>query len=195
MFYSVAKFFVKIYIYFLFRIEVTGIENIPKKGAFVLCGNHISNYDPVTVGICCPRTIHFLAKKELYQKKSFAKLLSYLKTIPVDRNTTDMQAFKTAIKLLHTGEVIGIFAEGTRVKEGEETKAKNGVALFALMGEVPVVPVAISGKYKCRQKLYIDFGKPLSFEKYQGKKVKTPEMNEITELIMNEIQVLKTRRI
>lgn len=193
MFYTVAKFFVKFYMFFLFRVQVIGLENVPKKGAFVLCGNHISNYDAVMVGLCCPRTIHFLAKKELYDIKWLAFLIRCLKTIPVDRSTTDMTAYKTSMKLLRCGEVIGIFAEGTRVKEGEEKKAKGGAALFALKADVPIVPVAISGTYQKFQKLYLHFGEPIQLEEYRNKKVKTAELDEITEKVMNRIQELKIR--
>lgn len=193
MFYYVAKFFATMFMKLMFRIEVVGSENIPKTGGIVVCGNHVSNYDAVLVGICMKRAVSFMAKKELYDVKGLSFLVKRLKTIPIDRSKTDMAAFKTAIKVLRQGGVIGIFAQGTRVKEGEDKKAKGGAALFALTADVPVVPVAISGSFKKFQKLTIKFGTPITLEEYAGKRPKTPELDTITEKIMTEIESLKMK--
>ena len=118
-FYTFARGLVKIYYKFMFRMDIQGEEHIPKEGGVVLCCNHMSNFDPTTMAAFVKRPVRYIAKKELFEKRWSAKLLSSLGAFPVDRQTTDMKALKTAIKLLKNGEALGIFAEGTRVKEGE----------------------------------------------------------------------------
>ncbi|MBM6828149.1 1-acyl-sn-glycerol-3-phosphate acyltransferase [Anaerotignum lactatifermentans] len=191
--YPIAKNLVKIYMHLLFKIDIQGEERMPKEDGFVLCSNHMSNYDPLTVAAFIPRQVRFIAKKELFHKRMMAKLLFSLGAFPVDRETTDMKAFKTAIKLLKNNEVLGIFAEGTRVKEGEAKAAKAGVAMFAMKAGVPIVPVAVSSTYRFRSTVHIRYGEPISLEEYQGQKLTTELMEEITEHVMEKIREMKVK--
>ena len=190
-FYTFARGLVKIYYKFMFRMDIQGEEHIPKEGGVVLCCNHMSNLDPTTMAAFVKRPVRYIAKKELFEKRWSAKLLSSLGAFPVDRHTTDMKALKTAIKLLKNGEALGIFAEGTRVKEGEAKAAKAGVALFALKGEAPIVPICISSKYKFRSIVHIRYGEPIYLDEYKGQKVTTEMMEEITEKVMEKVREMR----
>lgn len=190
-FYTFARGLVKIYYKFAFRMDIQGEENIPKEGGVVLCCNHMSNLDPTTMAGFVKRPVRYIAKKELFEKRWSAKLLSALGAFPVDRQTTDMKALKTAIKLLKNGEALGIFAEGTRVKDGEAKAAKAGVALFALKGDAPIVPICISSKYKFRSIVHIRYGKPIYLDEYKGQKVTTEMMEEITEKVMEKVREMR----
>lgn len=190
-FYTFARGLVKIYYKFAFRMDIQGEEHIPKEGGVVLCCNHMSNLDPTTMAAFVKRPVRYIAKKELFEKRWSAKLLSALGAFPVDRQTTDMKALKTAIKLLKNGEALGIFAEGTRVKEGEAKAAKAGVALFALKGEAPIVPICISSKYKFRSIVHIRYGEPIYLDEYKGQKVTTEMMEEITEKVMEKVREMR----
>lgn len=190
-FYTFARGLVKIYYKFMFRMDIQGEEHIPTEGGVVLCCNHMSNLDPTTMAAFVKRPVRYIAKKELFEKRWSAKLLSSLGAFPVDRQTTDMKALKTAIKLLKNGEVLGIFAEGTRVKEGEAKAAKAGVALFALKGEAPIVPICISSKYKFRSIVHIRYGEPIYLDEYKGQKVTTEMMEEITEKVMEKVREMR----
>lgn len=191
MFYKIAKVALRILYKILFRMTVEGTQNVPKEGGAILCANHSSNFDPVTMGIYSRREISYMAKKELFENKFLRWLIVQLHAFPVDRTTADMKAFKIAVKLLKEGKVIGMFAQGTRVKAGEEKAAKAGVALFAVKAKVPVVPVAISGSCKPFSKMKIVYGKPLYLEQYRQKRLNTEALNEITEIIMKEINCMK----
>lgn len=190
-FYTFARGLVKIYYKFMFRMDIQGEEHIPKEGGVVLCCNHMSNLDPTTMAAFVKRPVRYIAKKELFEKRWSAKLLSSLGAFPVDRQTTDMKALKTAIKLLKNGEALGIFAEGTRLKEGEAKAAKAGVALFALKGEAPIVPICISSKYKFRSIVHIRYGEPIYLDEYKGQKVTTEMMEEITEKVMEKVREMR----
>lgn len=190
-FYTFARGLVKIYYKFMFRMDIQGEEHIPTEGGVVLCCNHMSNLDPTTMAAFVKRPVRYIAKKELFEKRWSAKLLSALGAFPVDRQTTDMKALKTAIKLLKNGEALGIFAEGTRVKDGEAKAAKAGVALFALKGEAPIVPICISSKYKFRSIVHIRYGEPIYLDEYKGQKVTTEMMEEITEKVMEKVREMR----
>lgn len=94
---------------------------------------------------------------------------------------------QTAEKWGSTGD----FAEGTRVKEGEAKAAKAGVALFALKGEAPIVPICISSKYKFRSIVHIRYGEPIYLDEYKGQKVTTEMMEEITEKVMEKVREMR----
>lgn len=174
-----------------FRMIVKGQENVPKDGSAILCGNHISNFDPITMALFIRRLPHYMAKKELFSVPVVGWLIRHLNAFPVDRNAADMNAFKMAVKILKSGELVGMFAQGTRVKEGEEKAAKAGVALFAMKADAPVIPVAISGSCKLFSKMTIHYGEPLYFTEYKGKRLNTETLDEITSQIMEKIHEMK----
>ena len=84
-----------------------------------------------------------MGKKELFKNKFFNIFLNWLLVFPVDREVNDIGAVKKALRILKSGGVLGIFPEGTRVKEFNPENAKAGVALLALKSNSPVIPVYI----------------------------------------------------
>ncbi|KHO62464.1 acyl-phosphate glycerol 3-phosphate acyltransferase [Thermoanaerobacter sp. YS13] len=191
MFYYIAKVIVLVIIKVIFRIEVRGLENIPKKGPVIICPNHISLLDPPVIGALLNRRIYFMAKEELF-KNPFLKFLlgTGLGAFPVKRGTADLSAIKTALTYLKKGRAIGIFPEGTRSKTGKLQKAEPGVALLAIKGNAPVVPIGIKGKYRLFSKIIINIGKPITFEKYANSKLSSERLSAIGEEIMQEIAKL-----
>ena len=190
MFYYIAIFALKVYSRLKFKVIVKGKKNVPKKCGIIFCSNHTSNFDPVIVCSSINRKIHYFAKKELFATKFKNFWMHQLCAFPVNREGTDINALKFSINLLKNGGALGIFAQGTRVKEGETADAKNGVSLFALKGDVDVVPIGITADYKNKGKVIVNIGKPISFEKYKGEKPKTELLNKMTEEIMLEIDKL-----
>ena len=171
----------------IFRYRFYGVENVPKDGAAILCANHLSMWDPFAVVFALKRLPCFIAKKEIFKNKLFASICTDLKAFPVDRGRMDMKAIKNALKVLKDCELLGIFAQGTRVKEGEDVAAKAGVALFAVKSGAPVIPVAIKANYKLFSRVDVYFGEPINFEHMKGAKVSTEELNEIAEGIMAKV--------
>lgn len=126
-----------------FRVRSFGEENIPKDGAFILAANHISALDPVMIISHCPRTLHFMAKEELFKNRIFASFLKNMNVFPVRRQTSDKKALEFAKKIVSSGWVLGIFPEGSRSKDATPKKAKNGVAYLAAKTGADVLPVSI----------------------------------------------------
>ena len=191
MFYRFGRAIIKLLNLILYNIHVEGEENIPETGGVVLCPIHISNYDPLAVATHMNRQVHFLAKAELYKNFIVRKVLLAVGTIPVDRGKVSLETLKESLRVLKNGEILGIFPEGTRVKNGERKKPMEGFVVFALKTKSPILPVHIEGEYKFRGKINIKFGKPIELNEYYGKKVKPEEMSKISEKIMDIVYDLQ----
>lgn len=191
MFYRFGRALIKLLNLILYNTHVEGEENIPETGGVVLCPNHISNYDPLAVATHMKRQVHFMAKAELYKNFIVRKVLLAVGTIPVDRGKVSLETLKESLRVLKNGEILGIFPEGTRVKNGERRKPMEGFVVFALKTKSPILPVHIEGEYKFRGKINIKFGKPIELNEYYGKKVKPEEMSKISEKIMDIVYDLQ----
>ena len=185
--YPAAKTLVSAIFYPLYRLKVIGKEHMPESGGVLLCANHIDNLDPPTVGITSPRPVHFMAKEELFNAPILKSLLPQLHAFPVKRGMSDRKAFRTALRLLKDGEVVGLFPEGTRSKTGKLGKGLAGAGFFALKGDAAVVPCAIIGPYRPFRQVIVAYGQPIDMEPLRERKA-TPE--EVTEVIMSHIQQL-----
>ncbi len=188
MFYSFAKGLVAFIFSLFMPMKVIGRDNIPKEGGMILALNHRSNIDVIMGGIACPRPLNYMAKKELFENKFLGWLISHLNAFPLDRAGNDLKAIKTALTRLKEGKVLGIFPEGTRVKNGDDVSAKAGVSMLALRAKVPVVPGVIVGDYKIFRKVYIIFGEPISLEKYYDTKQSSEDLLKISGEILDEIK-------
>lgn len=174
-----------------FRFKVTGKENVPNEGKIILCSNHISNIDPVTVGLAFPRQVHFMAKKELFENKFLKWLIENLGAFPVDRKSADLSAIRNSMKILKNEKVLGIFPEGTRVTKPSIDNAKPGVGLICIKGKSPVVPLYIESKYRPFGKIIVKIGKPMYFDEYYNKKMTTDDYRMISQDILKSIYSLK----
>ena len=184
----------RIWFAIMFKVEIVGKENVPAEGNAIICANHYSNYDPFAAAIFLDRLPRYLGKKELFENKILAYLLKEVRVIPLDRKAAmDMKAVKAALKVLKEDQLLGIFAEGTRVKEGQQVEAKGGVALFAMKGNTNVIPCAISGSYKFRSKLVVEYGKPLTLDEFRGQKLTAEMMTEITDVVMGKVEEMKVK--
>ena len=174
-----------------YRAEIIGLENVPKDGALIFCGNHRSYLDPPLMVATAKRDMKFLAKEELYENK-FLKFLGWaFEAIPVKRDEKDVSAIKNSLKVLKNGECIALFPEGTRngLEKGE--KVKDGVAFFAVRSGAKVVPCGIQVGTKENKKVIIKYGKPLDYSKYKGTKDKEVLDNITNEIMQNIVNLTK----
>ncbi|WP_062356286.1 lysophospholipid acyltransferase family protein [Bacillus kwashiorkori] len=186
-FYGFARGVVKGIFSPIYRPEVIGLENVPKDGGVLLCGNHISNLDPIFLGITMNRPIVFIAKEELFKLPIIKGIVKRLNAFPVKRGKGDREALRNGIAALKNGNVLGIFPEGTRSKSGEVGKGLAGVGFFALKTDAEVVPCAIIGPYKPFRKLKVVYGKPINMDYYRENRVSS---DEVTTIIMDSIKEL-----
>jgi 1-acyl-sn-glycerol-3-phosphate acyltransferase len=132
----------------LFRIQIKGKENIPKKGGFILASNHLSYLDPVVLGVASPRRLNFMARDDLFDVPIFSSLIRSLGAFPVKRNSPDISAFKEVFKRIRQGKGVVIFPEGRRSPNGRLLSPLAGIGFIAVHLPVPVIPSYIQGTDK-----------------------------------------------
>lgn len=175
----------------VFRFNVVGKNNIPKDGRVILCSNHISNFDPLILGLAIPRQIRFMAKKELFINSFLDKFFSLLGAFPIDRKGPSISSIRTSLNILKNEEVLGIFPEGTRVFEEDISKAKPGIGMIAVRGKSPVVPIFINSSYRFFSRVNITIGEPICFDEYYDKKLDKEDYTLISQNIMKAIYSMK----
>ncbi len=129
------------------RLEVEGLEHIPKQGPLIVCANHDSYWDPLAAGIAAigHRQIRALSKSSLWNVKGLNKVLDGMGQIPIVRGTGDADALNLAMEELRKGACVGIFPEGTR-SLGRELRPRSGIGrLVAAVPETQIVCIAITG--------------------------------------------------
>lgn len=145
--YAYSKFWINVFASLYFRIEAHGIENVPKEGPAILASNHASEVDPPLVALRVPRQCHFLAKDELFKIPLLGKFVQGVHSHPIRRGVMDRAGLRTCEEVLAAGNVLVMFPEGTRTRDGELQPAKAGVALIATHSGAPIVPVYIDGTF------------------------------------------------
>ncbi len=178
----------------LFFFRVNGKENLPKEGAYIICSNHLSNHDPVFLGLALRRQLYFMAKAELFKNRFLASLIRTLGAFPVERGAGDGKAINEAEQIVKDGKLLGIFIEGTRSKTGEFLRPKSGAAIIAQQMQVPVIPVCITPKnqkIKVFRKVTISIGKPMTPQQLGLENGSGTEYRNASRMIMAEIQKMR----
>ena len=171
--------------------RVEGLENIPAEGGFVLCCNHCSNRDPFMLAIPVRnRFFHFMAKIELFKWKPVAAFIRALGGFPVDRGHSDLNAVRTALKLVADGHALALFPQGTRSRDNARTPMLSGVSMIALRSKAPVIPAFIDGPYRPFRRTRVCFGRPVSFEGL-GPRVDGETMSAATKRIEDAVWGMK----
>jgi len=147
----------------LYCPNIEGLENLQCESGFILAGNHKSLLDVPLLASAVEPHVHFMGKKELFDKRLLNYIFTKLGAFPVDRDGIDINAIKIAMKLLREDEVLGIFPEGTRNKGIELLPFKEGTTRIAAKTKKPIIPFGISGEYKLRGGITIRFGEAIDF--------------------------------
>ena len=180
--------------YLIFPYKAVGKENIPSfspDNRFILCANHISDIDPVFLLMCQKQPVYFMAKAELFSKRIgawfFGKVMG---AFPVKRGTGDTGAIDKAREIVNSGQLLGIFPEGTRSRDGQLGRAKSGAALIASQTGAKVIPVAIKTRdqrVRPFQKTFIWIGSALTLEELHLDDPAHPELRYASRKLMEII--------
>ena len=156
----------------LLSVTITGLENIPAKGAAIVVPNHTSFLDSVILGFFTRRDIWYMAKNSEYRHSFMKWFLRHAGAFPVRRYTIDVLAIRNAIRVVGHGHILGIFPEGERTWDGEMLPLRTGTIRLILALDTPVIPVGISGAYSLMPRwtssiklspIKIAIGKPIAF--------------------------------
>jgi 1-acyl-sn-glycerol-3-phosphate acyltransferase len=132
---------------FFFRIRVEGLEHVPSEGPAILASNHISFSDSIFLPLVLRRRLTFVAKAEYFEDRKTAWFFRAMGQIPIKRGggPASMRALESAAEVLQSGQLFGIYPEGTRSPDGRLYRGRTGVARLALDNQVPVLAVAMIG--------------------------------------------------
>lgn len=173
----------------LYRVEITGQENIPDNKNVIIVANHKSFLDPIFMMIAVRnRRIIPVAKKELFDVPVLKHILKKLEVIPIDRANPGLTTIREILKQIKNGRILGIFPEGTRSTMDKFLPAKPGVGLFATKTKSEIIPISIITKYRVFSKVKIIIGKPIDMTKYYEKKISKEEYAEMAQLMMNVVE-------
>lgn len=185
------------------RLQVTGLEHIPKQGGALIAGNHPNVMDGVLLLVASPRPIRFLVAEELYFHRYLHAFFQAFGAIPVYRTKShNGEALRGAVEALERGEVIGIFPEGTTNYRGSMEVARKGVALLALKTGVPVVPLAIRGSYEAYRPgttvpkpwpVFMRFEAPVSYQKAATDPIPEEQVGQTLEDLRQRVLGAMTR--
>ena len=154
----------------LYRLRWRGRENVPP-GGIVLASNHVSNFDPWPLGypLWPKRRMRWMGKSELFNR-ILGPILRRGGAFPVRRGMNDREAIQRAIELVHAGDIVVMFPEGTRRRKGLRKKfrphAHSGAARIAIVAGVPLVPAAVRGTDRLSRlgPLRVAYGEPVPLD-------------------------------
>jgi putative phosphoserine phosphatase/1-acylglycerol-3-phosphate O-acyltransferase len=193
-----------------FRVEIEGIENIPREGGVILSSNHRSYLDGLVVAAIASRRgrkLRFLGKREIFEAPVLKYVARAAGQIPVDRGSGSAKPLRAAIDALERGEAVAILPQGT-IPRGEDfldpvLKGKPGVARMAVASGAPVIPIALWGTERIwprnervpnlamlKETVYARVGEPIYLKAPAGEEESKPLLDELARTVMERIAEL-----
>ena len=162
------------------KIDVHGVENLPKDNGFMFFPNHQGLYDVLAIIEACPRPFSVVAKKEIANIQFLKQVFACMKAYMLDREDVRqaMQVIVHVTEEVKRGRNYLIFAEGTRSKNGNKVgEFKGGSFKSATKAKCPIVPVALIDSFKpfdtntiSPVTVQVHFLEPIYYEEYQTMK-------------------------
>lgn len=197
--YGVARAILDPVISFGWNLEVRGLDNVPATGGAIMAPNHLSVIDHFVVGAALNRRITYVGKAEYMDSWKTRYLFPAMGMIPIDRGggSAAQRALDAAAGLLESGELFGIYPEGTRSRDGLLHKGHTGVARLALRTGCPIIPVGLEGTDEVQpadrpvprffRMMRVSFGRPVDVARYAGRSDDRMLLRQITDEVMFEV--------
>jgi 1-acyl-sn-glycerol-3-phosphate acyltransferase len=182
-----------------YKVRVEGRQHLPKQGGVILACNHRSFLDSIFLPLVVPRRVTFVAKAEYFDDPKTAWFFRAVGQIPIRREggAASERALETAMSVLQSGNVFGIYPEGTRTRDGYLHRGHTGVARLAFRTRSPIVPVGMIGtdevqpidsKFpKINRTVTVRFGEPIAASRYGDRADDRMALRELTDEVMYEI--------
>lgn len=195
-FYWGCTYLLRALLWIITRWEVTGRENIPRKGAVIVVSNHLNNADPPILGAgLARRRIRWMAKIELF-KMPFGIIPRLWDAFPVRRFDADLAAMLNAERILKREGVLGMFPEGHRSRTGYMGEPHPGTAMIALRSGATVLPCAVTGTEQFRNplvllrrpKFTVSIGEPIHLEA-----IRRPTEEQVSDLTRRMVAAIQAQ--
>ena len=143
------RFLIWLLVHTVYRLERSGLENIPDSGPAVLVCNHVSYVDGLVIAAACPRPVRFVMDHQIFRVPVLSFVFRTGRAIPIAPAREDAQALERAYdeiaEALEAGDVVSIFPEGRITYDGELNPFRPGIKRIVERTPVPVVPLALRG--------------------------------------------------
>ena len=151
---TLPQAFIKVLVMVLFRrkynLQVLGFEHLPEAGkGTLLLGNHISWLDWAMIQMACPRHIHFVMERSIYERWYLRWFLDLFKVIPISKGKS-RQALEQVRDLITQGEVVCLFPEGAISHMGQLGEFRRGFEKACIDAEGVIVPFYMRGLWGSR---------------------------------------------
>ncbi|MBR5516734.1 MAG: 1-acyl-sn-glycerol-3-phosphate acyltransferase [Firmicutes bacterium] len=175
------------------NMHVTGKENIPTEGGFLMYSNHQGLFDVVAIVAACETPISAVFKKEIENIPFIREIATCLKGLPMDRKDPrqSLQVIQEVTKEVMAGRRYLIFPEGTRSKNGNNMLEFHGGSFrCAVKAKCPIIPICIVDGFKVFDvkgskpvDCQLHFLPAIQPEEYEGMKA-----NDVADLVKARIQ-------
>ena len=143
------RFLIWMLIHSVYRLEKSGIENIPDEGPAVLVCNHVSFVDALIIAAACRRPVRFVMDHNIFRVPVLNFIFRTGRCIPIAsaRDNPELleKAYDDIARALEAGDLVGIFPEGRITDTGELYPFRSGIKRIIERTPVPVVPLALRG--------------------------------------------------
>jgi long-chain acyl-CoA synthetase len=131
------------------QLRVTGLENVPAHGPFIICSNHQSYLDPLILSGVLPWEVFCagfaVGTSDIFGGGFMRTVAQWLRVVVVDPDANLIPAMRAGASGLRHGRVLVLYPEGERSIDGKPKMFKKGAAILSIHLQVPIVPVAIEG--------------------------------------------------
>jgi len=181
----------------LFKLEISGLENFPRKGPLLVVGNHTAAMEAVVLNIYSRRPIEMLSAADTPAEKVTEIVADLYGVIPLHRGSYDRAALRKALDVLKQDGFIGLFPEGGIWQEGKK-KALPGIAWLSVQSGAPVLPIgfndtsgAMNAAFKFqRPKLTMQVGQVIPPAALPAGKSRKEYLQEYADLVMEAVHQL-----
>ncbi len=190
------------YLRLAFRVRTEGLEHVPARGAAILASNHVAFCDSLFLPLVVRRRLTYVAKAEYFDDWRTAWFFRACGHIPIRRGAGAQwrRALESAVGVLEAGQLLVIYPEGTRSKDGRLHRGHTGIAMVALRTGAPVIPVGLIGTREAQpigrriprpfHTITIRIGAPLDLSAYRDRADERLVLRSVTDTVMAEIQRL-----
>jgi len=176
--YAFVQFLANVLSHTIMPVTFHNREQLNMDAPYILIANHQSMLDPLYISYACKKhEIRWLGKKEIAKMPVICWFAKKMNMIHVDRHNTDMAAMRQCMGAVKSGEVLGIFPEGTRHQPDLMHEVESGTAFIALRAGVPLLPVYTTRRISFFRRAHTYVGQPMDISdlKAQGMNTETVE--------------------
>lgn len=183
---------VRVFLQPVYRFRKHGHMSTYDDRAYIFISNHLSLIDVAGFVKATNNPVHFLAKRDLFERGIMRWFVLKSQCIPVNRDGNDVKAVMQSLKYLKSGESLGIFPEGTRNTSGEVLLPfKSGAAAIAIKTKTPVVPIVQLRKPRPFKRTHFIVGEPIELTEYYDKRLSEEDIAFCDNMLRERMLMLR----